>query len=295
MADLDGDGRSDLLSGSWPGEIFVFRRQADGGFGERDHLRMANGRPLKVGRATAAFATDWRGTGQLDLIVGVQDGSVFLVPNDGKPGWPTFGTPVRLSAGGTAIEAPEGDAGPCVADWDLDGRPDLLVGAGDGSVRWYRNVGSKTEPKLDAGRLLLGPANDARSRSGTAPGKRTKVCVTDWNGDGLPDLLVGDYANRALDRTPNDADRDAVTQARARSAELMKSYQELALEIVRLARPVPGETPQDRSEREQQLRAARVRQPALLEEVRALQQVRVTPGGAVQPSGNVWLLLRKPG
>ena len=30
--DLDGDRRADLISGSWPGEIYFFRRQPDGKF-----------------------------------------------------------------------------------------------------------------------------------------------------------------------------------------------------------------------------------------------------------------------
>ena len=42
----------------------------------------------------------------------------------------------RLSAGGTPISAPGRNSGPVVTDWDGDGRDDLLVGCGDGSVQF---------------------------------------------------------------------------------------------------------------------------------------------------------------
>jgi hypothetical protein len=76
---------------------------------------------------------------------------------------------------------------------------DLIVGWGDGSVVWYRNVGSRTEPKLAKGITLVQPApwpsydDNAPPTEDNNPGVRAKVCVVDWNGDGHLDLLVGDF------------------------------------------------------------------------------------------------------
>jgi hypothetical protein len=199
LADLNGDGHADLLSGSWPGEIFIFRAQPDGSFAGREKLLDRNGRPIKVGQATALAVADWDSDGDLDLLVGDIEGRVFLVPNEGDRHEPLFGTPVPLAVGGTAIRAPQGDAGPCVADWDGDGKADLLLGTGSGAVLWYRNQGSPGAPELAAPQVLvpeLSKAERVGARAegggGERPGRRTKVCVLDWNGDGRPDLLVGD-------------------------------------------------------------------------------------------------------
>jgi len=67
--DFDGDGRQDILAGSWPGEIYVFRRQEDGHFAAGKVLTDAKGKAINVGSA-AAFAADWDGDGDLDILLG---------------------------------------------------------------------------------------------------------------------------------------------------------------------------------------------------------------------------------
>jgi hypothetical protein len=58
--------------------------------------------------------------------------------------------PIRLTAGGKPIDVDVGHAAPCVADIKGDGKPCLLVGQfGEGKLRIYPNVGSKTEPRFD--------------------------------------------------------------------------------------------------------------------------------------------------
>jgi hypothetical protein len=125
---------------------------------------------------------------------------VQLVRNEGTAQKTAFGSPEKLKAGAAFINAPEGDAGPCVADWDGDGKLDLILGSGSGEVKFYRNEGTAAAPKLVSGVVLVDAApkrgEDGRTPDydkPTRPGLRTKVCVADWNGDGQPDLLVGDF------------------------------------------------------------------------------------------------------
>jgi hypothetical protein len=58
LVDFDGDGRSDVLSGSWPGEIYLFRQLDDGKFAKRERLKDSDGESINVGSASAVFAAD---------------------------------------------------------------------------------------------------------------------------------------------------------------------------------------------------------------------------------------------
>ena len=179
----------------------------------------------------------------------------------------------------------DSDAGPFVADWDQDGDLDLLVGAGDGSVSLFRNVGKRDAPRLGPAEVLVPAAPSpwgADLPVEPRRGVRSKVCAADWNGDGRLDLLVGDFSLQKPD-LPEPTAEEQTEHARLR-AEL--------------------ETVQQRSfDLSQKLRGAeRVRDPAerakLKEEREALWQ-RIEELHAKLPPkqedhGWVWLFLRKP-
>ncbi len=193
--DLNNDGKMDVVSGSYPGDVYYFRRKPNNTYAAPETLRGVDGRPVNVGRASAVAVADWDGDGKLDLIIGTQTGGVFFLKNEGTREKPVFAKQVPLTAGGAPIMAEL--AGPCVADWDLDGKLDLILGSEAGRVVWFRNIGTKEKPALAAPVTLVepakapkpGPSFDNPARSGS----RAKVSVADWNGDGRPDLLVGDF------------------------------------------------------------------------------------------------------
>ena len=124
---------------------------------------------------------DFDGDGRLDLLSGSNSGDsaafhLFRRKEDG---------PIALTH---EIDfAPKGFVMDfAVADWDRDGKPDLLVrqefldGKGKYGIYWYKNLGGAGLPKLAEGKLLV-ETSDTNVEG---------FCVDDWNGDGWPDLIV---------------------------------------------------------------------------------------------------------
>lgn len=181
------------MSGSWPGQIYWFQRKANGSYAAAEMIKR-HGTNLHVGSAAAPAVADWDGDGDLDLLIGTIDGFVHYLKNEGSKSAYLFKSAEKLKAGSSVIKTAGGDAGPCVADWDGDGKLDLVLGTGAGGVQWCRRIAAD---KLDSPQTLVAaPEREASKKffdNPKAPGTRTKVCVADWNADGKQDLLVGDF------------------------------------------------------------------------------------------------------
>jgi hypothetical protein len=78
---------------------------------------------------------DWDGDGKVDVLLGTESAEVFFLRNIGTAQKPEFEEPRRLEL--TGMPALGGGAGKpattrgriAVADWNNDGKLDLLVGA----------------------------------------------------------------------------------------------------------------------------------------------------------------------
>ena len=297
--DLDADGRLDVISGSWPGDVYWFRRVADGGFDAAKVLRDRANDPLSFGNATTAFAYDWDGDADFDLIIGNGRGEVLLAVNRGTESEPQFDQPEPLFAAGAPIKLDAGEAAPVVADWDVDGLADLVVGDEEGRVTWHRNTGSTGRPLLAKGETILpasplGWGNEDQRRPADW-GVRVKPCVCDWNDDGRPDLLLGDVCGGYSAKPwQTNAEVQAEKDAEARLPGLRKAWAE-AYKAMRTAQEALANVTDDAKKTGgKSLDEWRAEVARLKEEIAAAQTVMRKYEPQSQLHGFVWLFLRKP-
>ena len=296
--DLEGKGRMDILSGSCSGEIYWFRRGQGTTFERGKPLTDRDGKVIQLDPITGVFAADWYGHGKLDLLAGTAKGEIYLIPNEGDAKHPALGQPRPLKANGKPIKIDSGSAAPVAADWDGDGKLDLLTGTGDGSVLLYRNVGKAGQPKLAAAEVLVPASSLPRSgdeTSGpTACGRNTKICVADFNGDGRLDLLVGDVSGSFKCKPPQSAkERRDEEDAIRRLPELMKTWAKQFQKYREVLAGPPGKTPAEKEARAQKLDEARQALAHAKAEIAAAQWTIEFYKPQSASHGYVWLFLRK--
>lgn len=209
--DWNQDGKLDILSGCYRidgkgGQIQILIGRGGNNFEESVSLENVAGKPLEnvedpegieaVIKAicTQQHAADYDNDGDLDLIVGCSSKQFFLYENkanDENGVHSLVEKPVMLS-----IQSTANHSAPHLADWDSDGDLDLLSGTSDGGVLISENTGTPEKPDWQPFEQLVQStgAYQQNVADGIQMGRSTRVWATDWNGDGLLDLLVGDSA-----------------------------------------------------------------------------------------------------
>lgn len=205
LADMNGDGEEDLLGGEqWWESV----RDPEGWSRHDGPFQKPEGRI----RAFLSRQVDWDGDGLLDLIKAAGDwedygwdmgfdetgdwtrgplhGYLWFHKNTGTNEKPVYAEGIQLEADDSPIDV-YGNPCPCIADWDGDGDLDLICGEFRDEFTYFENVGTTTNPRL-------APGQPAMTRDGRL---KIDLCMMnplpcDWNGDGQPDLVVGQEDGR---------------------------------------------------------------------------------------------------
>ncbi|MEO5582738.1 MAG: VCBS repeat-containing protein [Saprospiraceae bacterium] len=215
--DFDKDGKIDLVVGDEDGRVTFIQNTG----------KVKNSMPvfkspvylkqkadyLKFGALTTPYSIDWDSNGNEDIISGNSSGNIGFIKNLSGGVNPKWAAPIALKCNGKEIRIMAGENGSIqgpaeekwgyttlsVADWDNDGKKDLIVNSIFGKVIWYRNKGDLVNlegpysVKVDWGKNEV-PKPEWNWWN---PGKtdlvtqwRTTPFALDWNKDGLTDLIM---------------------------------------------------------------------------------------------------------
>jgi hypothetical protein len=191
--DWDEDGLIDLIVGDSFGYINFFRR-LPGGDLTRMPLIEFNGEPLLVERLSAPVVTDWNEDGLHDLLIGsaapgMGYGTLLLYLNQGSAGSPLFeGDPGYVCVGEYPLV--ESYTKPGFIDVTGDGLRDIVYANGSACFFYMENTGIPGAPSFEAVDSLT---TEGRLINLSYYGS---ICMADWDADGYPDLLAGDFTGR---------------------------------------------------------------------------------------------------
>lgn len=226
--DWDGDGLTDIFRCGEEGRVYWYRntgktRERMPVF-ERPRFFRQRAGDLGVSAMAAPYVGDLDGDGDQDIVSGNTAGTIDLYENLSGPGVfpPVFaearklctpdGKELRVLAGPNGsiqgpVEKMYGYIVPSAADWDGDGRVDIMCNSVWGRIFWLKNIGKPGEMRYDRPRDVEVEWKDGRQpslgfgwqRPELTPNPRailtmwrTTPVMIDWNRDGLTDLVLMD-------------------------------------------------------------------------------------------------------
>lgn len=210
LIDWDSDGDLDLLCGEFLDGFTYFKNEGSAQtprFAPGVRLNNDAGEPLVMDlQMIIPVAFDWDRDGNVDLIVGDEDGRVAWIRCLGVDGddVPRFAAPRYFQQRGEYVKF-GALVTPTACDWDGDGDQDLVCGNTAGYVAWIENIEAGYPPRFaPPKKLLIGneplriQAGPNGSIQGPAEAKwgYTTQTVADWDGDGHLDLVLNSIWGR---------------------------------------------------------------------------------------------------
>jgi len=210
--DFDGDGDLDLLCGEFLDKFTYFQNTGTRSapvYAKGVRVTDAAGKHLRMDlEMIAPVAFDWDKDGDMDLICGDEDGRVAFIENTGKHAAdksPVFEKPKYFKQEANTLKC-GALATPVGFDWDGDGDTDIISGNTAGYIEFFENLSGAgvAQPKWNAPVRLKADGKTFRvlagnqSIQGPAEAKwgYTTLNVADWDGDGLPDIVLNSIISK---------------------------------------------------------------------------------------------------
>jgi hypothetical protein len=188
FTDIDNDGDMDLFIGDYYGNLKYYENTGDSA---NPNFSTPTFNPF--GLTTASYhATptfvDMDADGDQDLFVGEDYGNTFYFENTGSASMPSFAAPITNPFG---IENVGYISISSFADLDEDGDFDVFASEYFGTITYFENQGTSTEPEfvLTSTGLPFGFENVV---------DRPILSILDLNGDGISEAVLGGTQGRLL-------------------------------------------------------------------------------------------------
>jgi hypothetical protein len=200
FVDVDADGLQDIIVGNYSyfkpfesrdARLFYFRNI--GTLAQPKYLLIDNNWLNFKAISSIDFVNfsptfgDLDGDGDLDLLVGEETGSLFFVENKGGANKPlSMGTPQAVwkdIQAGTSCK-------PQIVDLNRDGLPDIVTGTRVGDLRYFQNIGTRTQPNFNSTPTIRGLGKIDVTTLGVGIGFAAP-CFVDFKGK--YNVFVGSY------------------------------------------------------------------------------------------------------
>ena len=188
FADLDGDGDLDAIVGEGFGQLHYF--QNTGSATAPAFVEQAGAANpfsgVDVGAYSKPSFADLDGDGDLDAVVGEHYGTLRYFKNTGSASAPAFTEQSGAANPFNGVDVGY-ESAPSFADLDGDGDLDVVAGVRDGTLRYFKNIGSATAPDFAEQTGAANPFN------GVDVGLWSVPSFADLDGDGDLDAVVGEF------------------------------------------------------------------------------------------------------
>ncbi len=193
FADLDNDGDLDAVVGDYSGALVYFENT--GTALSPVFLQQTGGdnpfNGVDIGFISAPAFADLDADGDLDAVVGEDDGNLNYFENTSTDAAPVF--TVRTGADNPFNGVDVGVLSrPAFGDLDGDGDLDAVIGEADGFLNYFENAGTDEAP------VFVGQAGSDNPFNGVNVGSQSAPAFADLDGDGDLDVVVGEYLGRLL-------------------------------------------------------------------------------------------------